>query len=48
MLENFIASLWVMLWGMLGIFIIIGIIFICVVVMQNIFKTKKPKEDKAD
>lgn len=48
MFANFTESLWIMLWGMLGIFIIIGIIFVCVLILQRVFKPKKAKEDKND
>lgn len=43
MLENLMASLGVMLWGMVGIFLIIGII--CVVVLLLMKLTNRPKSD---
>ena len=45
MVENLMASLSVMLWGMVGIFLIIGII--CIVVLLLMKLTNRPDSDSS-
>ena len=40
-IEKFLASLPIMGFGMLGIFIVIGVIMVCVAILTKIFPAKK-------
>jgi hypothetical protein len=42
-IENFLISLPILGWGMLGIFIVIGIIMLCVIALDKIFPAEKDK-----
>ena len=47
MIANLLASLEIMLWGMVGIFVIIGLIFVSVLILSVVSsKTKKKDESK--
>ena len=47
MIANLLASLEIMLWGMVGIFVIIGLIFVSVLVLSIVSsKTKKKDENE--
>lgn len=49
--DGFVDSLWVMLLGMIGIFVVIGVILLIVVLLGKIFpgdsNAKKAKKDAA-
>ncbi len=38
--EAFLASLMIMLKGMIGVFVVIGIILLCTLVLNKVFKGK--------
>jgi len=44
MLANLLASLEIMLWGMVGIFVIIGLIFVSTLIL-SIISSKSAKKD---
>ena len=47
MIANLLASLEIMLWGMVGIFVIIGLIFVSVLILSVVSsKTKKKNESE--
>ena len=47
MIANLLASLEIMLWGMVGIFVIIGLIFVSVLIL-SVVSTKTKKKDESE
>ena len=40
-IENFLTTLPMMLYGMVGIFVVIAVIMLCIFIMSKIFPEKK-------
>lgn len=47
MIANFMASLSIMLWGMVGIFIIIGLIFVTTLILSKVSAKSAKKDEEA-
>jgi len=47
MIANLLASLEIMLWGMVGIFVIIGLIFVSVLIL-SVVSSKTKKKDESE
>lgn len=46
-LSAFVASLPTLLIGMIGIFIVIGVIVVCMVILEKVFSDKKKSAKKS-